>query len=147
MTSLAKWLLLLTLAVTLFFWKILFTNEFSVLDDSESANQAYSWHQFAVSTAQHGKLPLWDPYTWSGHSFVGEMQTGLFYPLKVLLYFWPLGKSGLLSQRFFELFYVLAHLLAACFLFLLAREIGIINPFAAFIAAICFALGGFVGTT
>ena len=145
MTNLAKWGLLLTLAVSVFFWKILFTNDFSVLDDSESANQAYSWHQFAVSSIQSGKLPLWDPSTWSGHSFVGEMQTGLFYPLKVLLYFWPLGKSGLLSQRFFELFYVLAHLLAAGFLFLLAREIGIENQFAAFIAAICFALGGFVG--
>ncbi|OFV98324.1 MAG: hypothetical protein A3H28_08225 [Acidobacteria bacterium RIFCSPLOWO2_02_FULL_61_28] len=141
------WMLLMAAAVALFFWKILFTKQFSILEDWEGANQAYAWHQFAVSTIQKGILPVWDPYTFSGRSFVGEMQPGLFYPLKLLLYLWPLGDSGVLSSRLFNQFYVLGHLLGACFMFFLARELGIANRFAAFVAGLCFALGGFVGTT
>lgn len=60
------WLLLLAVVVALFFWKILFTKQFSFLEDWEASNQAYAWHQFAVSTIQKGILPVWDPYTFSG---------------------------------------------------------------------------------
>jgi hypothetical protein len=69
----------------------------------------------------------------------------LFYPLKVLLYFAPFAADGLLSERIFHQFFVLAHLLGALFLFLCARELGVTDAFAAAVAAICFSLGGFTG--
>ena len=137
-------MLWLLVAVVLFYSSIVFTGQFSVLVDYERANQAYAWYHFAASTIQQGVLPLWDPYTHSGRSFVGEMQTGLFYPLKLPLYLWPFDQSGLLSARTFHHFYVFAHLLAAVFMFLLAQELKL-NCFAAFVAALCFSLGGFVG--
>src|SRR5215475_15250556 len=112
------WLLLLAVVVALFFWNILFTNQFSMLLNWEPVNQAYAWYNYSARTIQQGIIPAWDPYTLSGHTFVGETQTGLFYPLKVLLYFWPLDHSGLLSERFFHQLYVLAHLLAGIFMFL-----------------------------
>ena len=140
-----KWLLYLALVVTLFFWKILFTNQFSVWENWEGANQAYAWHNFAATSIQRGISPLWDPYTFSGHPFVGEMQAGLFYPLKLFLYLWPLGTSGILSARLLHVFLVLAHLLGACFMFFLAKELGVKSGFGAFISALCFGLGGFVG--
>ncbi len=132
------------LAVCLFYWKILFTRQFSLLTDYESANQAYSWYHFSAATVQHGSLPLWDPYVQAGRSFAGEMQTGLFYPPKLLLYLAPLNRAGLFSPQGFHFFHVLTHFVGACFLFLLAREMGL-SGFPSFFAALCFSLGGFVG--
>jgi hypothetical protein len=142
----ARWFLWLSLTVALFFWKVLFTAQFSILHDWEGSNQGYAWHQFAVSTFQKGIWPVWDPYAESGRSHVGEMQSGLFYPLKAVLYWWPLPKDGMLSPRLWHEYYVLAHLLGAFFMFLLARELGVTNGFAAFVAGICFGLGGFLGS-
>jgi hypothetical protein len=140
-----RWILLLAVVVALFFWKILFTNQFSILAGWEGANQTFAWYQFATHSIQQRMNPVWDPYQFSGHSFVGEMQAGLFYPLKLLLYLWPLGPAGIISERLLHEFYVLAHFLGACFLFFLAREIGLKKEFSAFVAAVCFSLGGFVG--
>ena len=142
--SRSRWLLWLLLAVALFYWKILFTRQFSVLLDYEAANQAYAWNHFAAASLKQGVLPLWDPYAHSGHTFVGEMQTGVFYPPKLLLYLFPFNRAGLFSPSLFHYFFVLTHFVGACFLFLLARELGL-KDFPAFFAAVTFSLGGFVG--
>src|SRR5262249_32420281 len=92
-----------------------------------------------------GIIPAWDPYQLSGHTFVGETQTGLFYPLKLLLFLWPFDPSGLLSERFFHDMYVLAHLLGGIFMYLCVRELGVKEGFPSFVAAVCFTLGGFTG--
>ncbi|HWP84986.1 MAG TPA: YfhO family protein [Terriglobia bacterium] len=140
-----KWLTLLTLAVAAFYWRILFTGQFSVTEDWEAANQGYAWHQFAARAIQEGILPLWNPYTFSGRSHIGEMQPGLFYPLKLPLYLWPLGQDGLLSDRLLNAYYAFSHWLAAVFMYFFAIEAGVRNRLAAMIAGLCFALGGFVG--
>ncbi len=142
-TKVIQWLALLFLAVVLFHWKILFTSQFSFLYGYEGANQAYAWNQFAASSIQQGRLPLWDPYAHCGRSFVGEMQTGLFYPLKFIVYLWPLDRSGLISLQLLHGFFVLAHVLAAFFMFFLAQELGL-RSFPAFVAAVCFSLDGFL---
>ena len=140
-----KWLLFLAVVVALFFWKILFTSQFSIIIGWEGANQAYAWYAYAVRTIQKGIFPAWNPYTLSGHTFLGEPQTSVFYPFKLLMYLWPLGESGILSPRLFHESFVLAHLLGAWFMFFLAKELGIKNSFAAFVAAACFTFGGFFG--
>ena len=45
----AKWLLLLAAVVALFFWKILFTDQFSIIIGWEGTNQAYAWYNYARS--------------------------------------------------------------------------------------------------
>ncbi len=140
-----KYLLILLVLFAIFFWKVLFTAQFSVVEDWETANQGYAWHQFAASSIQKGILPIWDPYSQSGRPHIGEMQPGLFYPLKLILYLPPLGHTGLLSVRLFDQYYVLARFLAACFIFLLARELGLKNPVAGLVAGLCFGTAGFIG--
>jgi hypothetical protein len=140
-----RWFLLLTALVALFLWKVLFTNQFSLLLNWEGTNQTYAWYNFSARAVQDGILPAWDPFSQSGRTFIGESQIGLFYPLKALLYFAPLSAGGLLSERALHQFFVLAHLLGAFFLFLCARELGVTDAFAAAVAAICFSLGGFTG--
>jgi hypothetical protein len=129
--------------ITLFYWKILLTNQFSLLTESEGVNQAYSWLRFWVNSIRHGELPLWDPFAFAGHSFIGEMQTAAFYPLHLFLALFPLNRHGMISPALYHIWWAGAHLLGACFLFLLARELGL-SRFAAFTAGICFSLGGFV---
>jgi hypothetical protein len=142
--SQAAWLLLAAAIVILFYSQLLFTNRFSFLLDKDDANQAYAWSRFTAANIQKGILPLWDPNTQGGHSFIGEMQTGLFYPLKLPLYVWPLDRSGLPSMRPLHVSYAGAHVLAAWFMFLLACEIGL-GRFASLVAGLCFSLGGFLG--
>ncbi len=139
-----RWLGLIVLLHIAFFWTLVLSHQFSFLTNFEAANVAYSWQHFSVSSVKQGVLPLWDPYTFSGRTFVGEMQSGLFSPVKLWLYPWPLNRSGLLSPRLFHFHYVLLHLMAAVFMFLFAREIGL-DEFASLIASLCFTFGGFVG--
>ena len=74
------------------------------------------------------------------------MQTGLFYPLKFLAYMMPLDSNGMFSERVYNEFYVLTHILAAIFMFLLAGHLRL-SRFASFVAGLCFSLGGYLGNT
>ena len=139
-----KWLLLLLLVVILFYWKIVLTGQFSVLTEYEGANNGYAWAHHTVASLKHASLPLWDPYARGGVSFIGEMQTGVFYPAKLLLALLPFNRNGLLSPQAFELWFVFVHFLAACAMFLLVRDVGL-GYYAAFIAGACFGLGGLIG--
>ena len=137
------WLLLFLPVTTLFYWKILLTRQFSLLTQRESVNQGYAWMQFVITSIRHGILPIWDPYTLAGHSFVGEMQTAAFYPLHLLLALVPFDRASVLSPVTYHVWYAVTHVLAACFMFALIRELGL-SRFSAFIAGICFSMGGFV---
>ena len=139
-----QWGCLLLLITILFYWKILLTHQFSLLTESEAVNCGYSWYQFCVSSLKHGHLPLWDPYAFSGRSFVAGMQAGAYFPLNLLLALVPFNSSDVLSPGVYNAFFALAHFLAACFMFTLVREFGL-GRFSALVAAVCFALGGFVG--
>ncbi len=138
-----KALFSLLLATILFYWKILLTHEFSLLTAWEGVNQGYAWLNFWVTSVRHGVLPLWDPYTWAGHSFIGEMQTAAFYPLHLLLALVPFNRDGVFSPQLYHEWFAFAHFLGACFMFALVRDIGL-RRFPALIAGICFAFGGFV---
>jgi hypothetical protein len=142
--STIKSLLLLLLVMVLFYWKILLTGQFSLLTESEGVNQGYSWYQFWITAVRQGIWPLWDPYTFSGHIFAGEMQTAAFYPLNFLLALVPFNQHGVLSPKVYHEFFAFAHFLAACFMFGLVRELGL-SRFSALLGAIGFSLGGFVG--
>ncbi|HXF25977.1 MAG TPA: YfhO family protein [Bryobacteraceae bacterium] len=136
-------MLLLFVAVVLFYWKILLTQQFSLLADSEAVNQAYSWFHFLAANLRSGVFPLWDPYMFAGRSFAGEMQTGAFYPLNWLLALVPFNRQGMFSPRLYHIYYVFGHFLAAWFMFALVRGLGL-SRFSALIAGLCYSLGGFV---
>ncbi len=137
------WLLLFLPVTTLFYWKILLTRQFSLLTDREAVNQGYSWMHFTITSIRHGRLPIWDPYTLSGHSFPGEMQTAAFYPIHLLLALVPFNHASVLSPVTYHVWFAATHVLAACFMFALIRELGL-SRFSAFIGGVCFSLGGYL---
>jgi len=142
----ARWILALTIVILLSYWKIVFTKQFSILWQSEIVSAHYAWDTYAARWIHHGIVPLWDPFRYGGTTFIGEMQTSLFYPFKLALYLSPLDQNGLLSERAFNLFFVFSHWLAAFWMFLLARYLKL-NYLPALVAGICFGLGGFIQWT
>jgi hypothetical protein len=138
-TSLKAAVLFLVMTV-IFYWKITLVHQYSLLLGFEGVNQAYAWFNFWVSTIRQGVWPLWDPFTFSGHAFAGEMQTGAFYPLYLI--FLPIPfRDGLFSPQLYHVFFVLTHALCAWFVYLLAREFRL-SVFAGLVAGVCFSLGG-----
>ena len=142
----ARWVLLLVATIAVYYWRILFTKQFTMLWMWEPVAQSFSWFNFAATAIHKGILPIWDPYRFSGSTFIGEMQTGLFYPLKFLVYLMPLDSNGLFSERFYNEFYVLTHMFAAMFMFFLARHLQL-SRFASFVAGLSFSLGGYLANT
>lgn len=139
-----RWIGALLLATVLFYWKLLLTNQFSLLTEGEGVNQAYSWLQFIIKSVRRGSLPIWDSFTFSGHSFIGEMQTGGFYPVHWLLAIFPFDRDGVLAPHVYNLFFVFTHFLGACFFYALARELER-SRFASLVSGLCFSLAGTVG--
>lgn len=139
----AKALLLLCGVIVLFYCQLVFTSQFSFLTSYEGTSQAYSWDNLLYTTVRQGGFPLWDPYTHSGRDFIGEMQTGALYPLKALLLLAPTDSRGMLALSAEHYFFVLTHFLAAVFMFLLARRLGL-DRFPALVAGMCFSIGGFL---
>jgi hypothetical protein len=131
---------LLLILNTGFYWKIVLTSQYSLLLSNEAANQAYAWFNFWVSSVSQGIWPLWDPYTFSGHTFAGEMQTGAFYPPYLPFLAAPL-RDGLFSPQAYHVFFVISHAVCAWFVYLLARELGL-KFFAGIVSGLCFSLGG-----
>jgi len=138
------WILLLIPTLLVFYWKILLTDQFSLLTSSEGVNQAYSWLHFWIVSIRHGSLPAWDPYTMAGHSFSGEMQTGAFNPLRLIFLLSPFNRRGMLPPTAYNVWYAIMHFMAACFMFALLREFRL-SRFSSFVGGICFSAGGFVG--
>src|SRR5580658_4490343 len=136
-----KYLLLLALAVVLFYWKTLLTNQFTLILGSEGVDQTYAWLHFWVHSIWQGHVPLWDPYAFAGSPFAGETLTTVFYPLRLLFALVPLNRNGVISPRFYDEYLALTHLLCAWFTFALLRELGR-SRFAAFAGACAFSLGG-----
>jgi hypothetical protein len=69
-----------------FYWKLVFTNEYTWLQAPDFASQLMPWYQFQVGEWHAGRIPLWSPYEWGGQSLIGQGQPGVVDPLNLLLY-------------------------------------------------------------
>jgi hypothetical protein len=124
-----------------FYWRILWTNEFSFLTQSEVVRQAYSWWHFISASLKAGQWPLWDPLTSGGHSFIGEMQTGAFYPLNFLMVLIPFNKNGQFSPKFYHVLIVISHILCAYLMWVFLRYLKA-DSLGAIVGSLCFSFGG-----
>jgi len=81
------------------------------------------------------RVPLWDPYTFSGMPFVGNMQSPVYYPVNWLA-------LVLEPWRFFNLYFVLQALGAGLAAFALARRMRLSHAAAA-LCAVAYEASGF----
>lgn len=142
----AAWIpLALFLLTAGFYWKLVFTDQYTWLESPDSANQVLPWLQFQAGEWNRRVLPLWDPYLWSGQSLIGQAQPGVAYPLNWILFLLPL-REGWIRLVWLHWYFVLIHFMAVAFAYWFARDLGASRGGSA-LAGLAFGLGGYVGTT
>jgi hypothetical protein len=122
--------------VLIFFWKIALTNR--VLAGVDVFAYFYPYRDFASEALRSGRLPLWNPYLFMGAPLLANSQVAVLYPLH-----WPLMWLSVPKQVAWSI--VLHIYLAGAGIYLFARWAARLRPLPAWIAAVAFALGGFLG--
>lgn len=114
----------------------------SFLTFFDAIEQTYPWYQKLARAVHAGHLPLWDPGTYSGHSFVGELQAGALYPLNVI---WVAlaGSAAGVPTLAIEILVLLHFSLAALGMWLLLRRWQL-SPPGTIVGALLFAFSGAV---
>lgn len=97
-------LLILILPILMFHQQILWMN--GVICGGDFINQFVPWRKFALTEFSAGRLPGWNPYTFSGAPFLANIQTSLWYPVDLL-------HTILQPERVFSVSLALHHILAA----------------------------------
>jgi len=96
---------------------------------------------YADKEIREGFLPLWNPHMLGGAPFQADIQTGVFYPLNLVLSLFP--KNGI--AEFYELYQsqVIFHFtLAAWFTFIFLRKLNL-DFLSSVLGGAIFAFGGF----
>jgi Bacterial membrane protein YfhO len=127
------------------FWKLVLTDDYSLLTYPDNAFQGYPWLQYLSGVLHRRSFPLWDMYTDGGRCFVGEPNTGAFYPLNWLMGVLPLNRLGLLPVAVIDGFVLFHCFLASALMYGLARHLGL-RQAGAFIAAVVWACSGSVAS-
>jgi hypothetical protein len=70
-----------------FFWRVLFGNAWIPAGGGDLANFLYPTYLFAAEWWRRGVVPLWNPYLFAGLPFLGDIQSGIFYPINLLTFF------------------------------------------------------------
>lgn len=75
-------LLLLFLLCLLFFWRDLPLAgvDYRGFAAGDFGNQFYAFASYKAARLHAGQLPLWSPYALSGHPFLADIQSAVFYP-------------------------------------------------------------------
>jgi hypothetical protein len=69
-----------------FFWRVIFGNAWMPAGGGDLANFLYPTYHFAAEWWRHGIVPLWNPYLFAGQPFLGDIQSGIFYPINLLTF-------------------------------------------------------------
>lgn len=127
-------LLLLALAVLVFYWEPLTSSQASIQWDAVDVH--YTAQRYFAEMVRQGQLPEWVPYIYSGYPFLADPQVGAWYPLN-----WPfflLGVTPAAIQAELALHALIAALGAYFFAFLWTRE-----RISSGVAAMAYAFSGF----
>jgi hypothetical protein len=136
-------ILLLACLCLFFFWRIITPNlaNRGSFPEGDFADQFYAFGVYEARRLFSGQLPLWNPYTFSGHPFLADVQSAIFYPpsLITLLLSLPWGFSlfALELEAIFHFF------LAGLFTYLLAKRL-LRDRRAALVSSLVFTFGGYL---
>jgi len=113
-------LLLLTAA---FYWKLTISDDWTWLEGPDQANVVRPWLDLQAREFHAGRIPLWDPYEWAGHTLIGQVQPGITNPLNWILFAMPL-RDGHIPVSTLHWYWVLIHWLGAAACYSLCRDLG-----------------------
>ncbi len=136
---------LLIVVITGFYWRLVFTDQYTWLGGEDTASQVLPWFQFEAGEWHKGHIPLWDPNMFGGQPLLAQAQPGVAYPLNWILFSLPL-RDGWIKQIHLHWYFVIIHLMAAWFAYKLCRELSCRRAASVFGAAV-FSLSGWLGVT
>ena len=125
----------LFLLVLLFYRKVSLTN--LVLVDYDLLTYFYPYKEAAAAAIRDGRLPLWNPYLFTGAPFLANPQTALLYPLNLPGY----ALSAPQAVKYSVIFHVF---LAGVFMYAFARSSLRVGWAGGLAAALPFMFGGFL---
>jgi len=105
------------------------------LDLSDNILYYLPVREYAASSFREGRLPLWNPYLFSGTPFLASGESGLFSPLNAFFFLFS-------APRAFGYSAALQLFLAGAFMFLLLRRMGVGRAGSTF-GGLVFMLNGF----
>ncbi|MGD8792531.1 MAG: YfhO family protein [Anaerolineae bacterium] len=80
-------ILLLLLAGLGFFWRVLLLPDtWKPAGGGDLVSFLFPTYRYAAARLWQGDVPLWNPHLYGGVPFLADMQSGIFYPLNLLLF-------------------------------------------------------------
>lgn len=81
----------------LFMWHVLLAPPGQGLSGGDTLGLSYPWLTVARESLSAGRIPFWDPYTYSGYPFLANPQLEFFYPPAWLAFLLPVATGIALS--------------------------------------------------
>ena len=112
--------------------------------DGDFTHHFLPFSLFQGAALRAGQLPLWNPYTYSGHPFLADTQAAVFYPLSNLLLLLTMPWTGPGARLYWLQVEAMVHIaLAGWFTYLLVRTLTH-SRWGGLIAGCCFAFSGYL---
>lgn len=103
---------------------------------SDVVTQIYPWKHFTIEELKKGRIPWWNPYSFSGNPHAADLQTAVFSPFNLLFFILPFIDA-------WSILVLLQPLLAGLFTYLLLRKLKISKE-AGLLGSIVFMFCGFI---
>ncbi len=124
-------ILLITL---IFFYKILIHPTQIIYPSLDMNFYLSSKNLFQETFRNLGDIPLWNPYSFGGTPFVGNLESAMFYPFNLLFLIFP-------TMQLFGFMFILDIFLIGIFTYFFAREISL-SKFSSLLSSIVMMFNG-----
>ncbi len=113
-------------------------------EDGDFIHHFLPFSLFQQAAIRSLEAPLWNPYTYSGHPFLADIQAAVYYPVSNALLLLSLPWRGDAARLYWlQVEAILQVALAGVFVWLLVRELTG-KAWAAFLAGVIFAFSGYL---
>jgi hypothetical protein len=107
----------------LFFWRVLTPDALDRrwFSSGDFTDQFFAFRTFMAEELWSGRLPLWNPFTFSGAPFLADIQSAVYYPIGLLVILFS-GQGGLPLVAV-EIEVILHYFLASLFVYLFVKHL------------------------
>jgi len=102
---------------------------------TDPVRQQIPWRKIAIDQWKEGKIPLWNPYNFSGFPILSNIQAAALYPLNILFLIFPFIDA-------WTMLIMLQSLLAGLFMYWYLRSLAL-RSVASLLGAIAWSFSGF----